>query len=92
MRGLLIQPMKRSSTGWTPPHWSRHALDMPPINLTPDECQSAAQACRIAAVQAERDAATQSNPGVHQIFLTSVERYRALAARFEQVRKSGDSS
>lgn len=59
-----------------------------PGELTKDEYGSAAQACRLAAYQAESDAAKQSNPSVAKIFNDSARRFRALAAKLE-VNRSG---
>lgn len=52
------------------------------MNLTDDERQAAAQACRVAAHQAETDAAKQSNPGVRATFEETAKRFRRLAAKF----------
>ena len=41
---------------------------MPPLNLTDDELQDAAQAARIASVQAEQDADRQTNPKIKGMF------------------------
>jgi hypothetical protein len=64
---------------------------MPSINLTADELQQAAQAARIGAVQAENDASKQSSPTVRANFEASARRYREIAAKLEQARKSGPS-
>ena len=61
------------------------------IELTDDEMQDAAQASRIASVQAEEDAKKQSNPGVRAIFDNTARRYRELATKFERARISRDS-
>ncbi|HEU5133620.1 MAG TPA: hypothetical protein VFU13_00625 [Steroidobacteraceae bacterium] len=63
---------------------------MPSINLAPDELQDAAQAARIASVQAEKDAEKQSSPKVRGMFENAARRFRDLADRFERARmKSG---
>jgi hypothetical protein len=61
------------------------------IDLTADELQLAAQGARIGAVQAENDAAKQSSPTVRATFEASAKRFRELAAKLEQARKSGAS-
>jgi hypothetical protein len=66
-----------------------HAPQMPHINLAPDELQDAAQAARLAAVQAEKDAEKQSSPATRAMFDNSARRFRELAARFERARISG---
>jgi len=62
---------------------------MASINLSNSELQNAAQACRIAAVQAEQDAAKQSSPSVRAIFEASIARFQALAEKLERARKPG---
>jgi hypothetical protein len=59
---------------------------MPSINLAPDELQDAAQAARIASVQAEMDAEKQSSPKVRGMFENTARRFRELAERFERAR------
>ena len=60
------------------------------MQLTDTERQSAAQACRIAAYQAEQDAAKQSNPSVRATFEATARRYLDLAAKLA-AGKSRDS-
>jgi len=60
---------------------------MPTIELTDDELRDSAQALRIAARQAQRDADSQPNPRIQQIFLDGVKRCTALSERFEVARK-----
>ena len=60
------------------------------VQLTDTEKQSAAQACRIAAYQAEQDAAKQSNPTVRATFEATARRYLDLAAKLA-AGKSRDS-
>ena len=57
-----------------------------PLQLTDDELQDAAQAARIACVQAEKDAEKQSNPTIKGMFDSSARRWRELAAKFERAR------
>jgi hypothetical protein len=59
---------------------------MNPLNLTDDELQDAAQAARIASVQAETDAEKQSSPRVKSMFDSSARRWRELAEKFERAR------
>jgi hypothetical protein len=59
---------------------------MPPLNLTDDELQDAAQAARIASVQAEQDADRQTNPKIKGMFDNSARRWRELADKFERAR------
>jgi hypothetical protein len=59
---------------------------MTPLNLSDDELQDAAQAARIASVQAETDSAKQSSPRVKAMFDSSARRWRELAAKFERAR------
>lgn len=59
---------------------------MNPLQLTDDELQDAAQAARIACVQAEKDAEKQSNPTIKSMFDGSARRWRELATKFERAR------
>lgn len=59
---------------------------MPDITLSDDELRDAAQAARIGARQAERDADAQLNPRIKQTLIDSVRRYTALGERFENAR------
>ena len=59
---------------------------MTPLQLTDDELQDAAQAARIACVQAEKDAEKQSNPTIKGMFDSSARRWRELAEKFERAR------
>jgi hypothetical protein len=59
---------------------------MTPLDLTDDELQDAAQAARIASVQAEKDADRQSNPSIKSLLDGSARRWRELAAKFERAR------
>jgi hypothetical protein len=59
---------------------------MATLELSNDELQAAAMACRIGAAQAERDAERQENPRIKQSFTDSAARYSALAERFEGAR------
>jgi hypothetical protein len=61
---------------------------MPTLDLTDTELQSAAQAARIAAAQAEQDAEKQSSPGVRASFEGTAKRFRELAAKLERARKT----
>lgn len=62
---------------------------MTPLNLTDDELQDAAQAARIASVQAEKDAERQNNPTIRGMFDSSARRWRELAKKFETARIGG---
>lgn len=59
---------------------------MNPLNLTDDELQDAAQAARIASVQAETDADRQASPRIRSMFENSARRWRELADKFERAR------
>ena len=59
---------------------------MNPLQLNDDELQDAAQAARIACVQAEKDAEKQSNPTIRGMFDNSARRWRELAAKVERAR------
>ena len=59
---------------------------MTALNLTDDELQDAAQAARLASVQAEKDADRQSNPSIKSLLDGSARRWRELAAKFERAR------
>jgi uncharacterized protein YhaN len=65
---------------------------MPSIDLTDAELQNAAQAARVAAAQAEHDAARQASSSMRPHFDASAKRYRALSEKFEQARKAGQLS
>jgi hypothetical protein len=56
------------------------------LNLSDDELQDAAQAARIASVQAEGDADRQSNPRIKAMFENSARRWKELATKFERAR------
>lgn len=57
------------------------------MQLNDSEKQAAAQACRVAAMQAELDAAKQSNPDVRATFESIATRYRSLASKLENDRE-----
>jgi hypothetical protein len=59
---------------------------MKTVALTDDELQYAAQAARVASVQAEKDSERQSNPQVKGMFDSSARRWRDLAKKFETTR------
>jgi hypothetical protein len=59
---------------------------MPDVTLSTDELRDAAMACRIAAHQAEHDAARQDNPRLKASFVEGAQRYLTLAAKFESAR------
>jgi hypothetical protein len=59
---------------------------MTPLDLSDDELQDAAQAARIASVQAENDSEKQSSPRVKAMFDSSARRWRELAEKFERAR------
>jgi hypothetical protein len=58
------------------------------MELTDEEKQRAAMACRAAAAIAEKDAQGQSSPGIRATFEEQAEKYRALAVRFDAARSS----
>jgi len=62
------------------------ASRMPSLNLTDEELQDAAQAARIAAVQAEADANRQTNPAIKATFARCARRWRELANKFDRAR------
>lgn len=59
---------------------------MTPIPFTDEELRDAAQAARIASVQAEKDAERQSNPTIKGMFDSSARRWKELAEKFERAR------
>jgi hypothetical protein len=61
---------------------------MPLIELSDDELSDAAQAARLAAAQAQKDAAAQSNPRISATFAESVERYTRLSVKFDSARQA----
>jgi len=65
---------------------------MTPLQLNDDELQDAAQAARIACVQAEKDAEKQSNPTIKSMFDSSARRWRELADKFERARSRSPRS
>jgi len=68
--------------------WPRlYDLCVPDITLTNEELRDAAQAARLAAHRAQEDAAAQPNPRISATFKADVERYAALATKFELARR-----
>jgi hypothetical protein len=61
---------------------------MPLIDLSDDELRDAAQAARLAAAQAQKDAAAQPNPRISATFGADAERYARLAEKLERARRS----
>ena len=59
---------------------------MPLIELSDEEIRDAAQAARLAASQARKDAATQTNARITATFAADAERYKRLAEKFETAR------
>jgi hypothetical protein len=53
------------------------------ILFTADDYRTTAQACRIAAVQAEADAAKQTNPSIVKGFNATAKQFRDLAQKYE---------
>jgi len=51
-----------------------------------DDLRDLAMACRLAAVQAEKDRDAQTSPTVRAGLQANVERYRGLAERLERAR------
>lgn len=62
---------------------------MTPLNFTDDELQDAAEAARIASLQAEKDAERHTNPTLKSMFDGTARRWRELAAKFERARMRG---
>jgi len=60
------------------------------LTLSDAELQNAAQGCRVAAVRAENDAASQTSPTIRESFMRTAHTFAALAARFEAARKPGN--
>lgn len=56
------------------------------IQLEDDELRDAAQAARVAAVQAEKDAEKQSSNSVRAMFDYTARRFQELAIKFERAR------
>jgi hypothetical protein len=54
------------------------------IELNDSDLQTLAQACRIAAAQADQDTAKQSSPTIRANFEASARRYRELVAKLER--------
>jgi hypothetical protein len=86
----FVQYPRDASAGWTPACILWHAFAMPSLNLCDDELQDAAQAARVACVQAEKDAEKQSSPKVKGMFENAARRFRELADRFEKARRTRD--
>lgn len=59
---------------------------MKTLQFEDDELRDAAQAARIASVQADKDAERQSNPSVRAAFDSTSRRFRELAEKFERAR------
>lgn len=59
------------------------------LELSDAELQNAAQACRIAARQAEGDAEKQASSSMRPHFIASAKRYQDLAEKLERTRKAG---
>lgn len=57
------------------------------IRFTADDYRTSAQACRAAAVQAEKDAGAQSNPQTTKLFNDVAKRFRELAEKHELAAK-----
>ena len=53
------------------------------IRFSADDYRSLAQAARVAAVQAERDAEVQKNPGIVEQFKKTARHFRELAEKCE---------
>jgi chromosome segregation ATPase len=67
---------------------ARHIPRMIHLDFTDDELQDAAQAARVASVQAEKDAERQSNPRIKAMFDGTARRFSELAAKFERARSA----
>jgi hypothetical protein len=87
-RACAIQYPTNPGTGWTDVFGVAKFRAMTPLNLSDDELQDAAQAARIASVQAESDSDKQSSPRVKAMFDSSARRWRELAKKFETARLS----
>jgi hypothetical protein len=57
------------------------------VDLTDEKLRDAAQAARLAAAQAQRDADAQPNPSIKQAFSADVVCYTALGEKFEWARQ-----
>ena len=84
-----IQYFAGIGTGWTGVFPVAKFRAMTPLNLSDDELMDAAQAARIACVQAENDSDKQSSPRVKAMFDSSARRWRELAEKFERARLRG---
>jgi hypothetical protein len=59
------------------------------LTLEDDELRDAAQAARVASVQAEQDAEKQTSPTVRAMFDYTARRFLELAEKFERARAGG---
>jgi hypothetical protein len=59
------------------------------LKLEDDELRDAAQAARVASIQAEKDAEKQTSPSVRAMFDYSARRFLELAIKFERARSGG---
>jgi hypothetical protein len=59
---------------------------MSTLDFTDDELRDAAMAARVAARQAEQDAAMQTNPRINRTFREATARYTQLSDKFEHAR------
>jgi len=87
-----IQYFTGIGTGWTGIFGVAKFRAMTPLNLSDDELMDAAQAARIACVQAENDSDKQTSPRVKAMFDSSARRWRELAEKFERARMRAASS
>jgi hypothetical protein len=85
---MPVQYSRLAGTAWT--LWPAILYDppVPTLELTDDELRDAAQAARIAAAQAQKDAAAQPNPRISAAFSESAESYGQLAEKCEAARRS----
>jgi hypothetical protein len=60
---------------------------VPDITLIDEELRDAAQAARLAARQAERDAEAEQNMRMQRLFAADAERYWLLGEKFDRARR-----
>jgi hypothetical protein len=83
---MLIQYSRLADTAWTPRPDLIYDCGVVTLELTDDELRDSAQAARVAAAQAQKDATAQPNPRISATFAESVEHFVRLAEKFERAR------
>jgi hypothetical protein len=81
-----IQLNDRSATAWTCPGERGQNLPLP-LELSDDELQTAAQACRAMAYEGRKRAESMENPACRGPIEAASRRYAALAEKLEAARK-----